>query len=264
MRKDFFLLAWAALLVSNVIFSQSPYTINWKSESAFLGMGVLSTGTGFLVASKVSPLSPEAIADLNRSAINGFDRQATFNYSPAAANLSDALLIGSHALPGIFLLNKESRSDFDNIALLYGETYLLTSGLTLLSKSLTLRTRPYIYNERTEDRLKVMTNARFSFFSGHTSITTANCFFVAKVFSDYFPNSKMKPYVWGMAITIPAVTAYLRVASGKHFPTDVIFGYGIGAAIGMLIPHLHSKQKDTKVTFYPGFGRGSLMVRLNN
>ena len=38
------------------------------------------------------------------------------------------------------------------------------------------------------------------------------------------------------------MTAYLRVRAGKHFLTDVIAGYAVGATIGILVPHLHRNQ----------------------
>ena len=65
-------------------------------------------------------------------------------------------------------------------------------------------------------------------------------FFTAKVFSDTNPNSKLRPWVWSSAALLPAVTGYLRVKGGKHFPTDVIVGYAVGAAIGILVPGITS------------------------
>ncbi len=35
--------------------------------------------------------------------------------------------------------------------------------------------------------------------------------------------------------------SYERVRSGEHFPTDVIMGSMAGAAIGVLVPHLHRR-----------------------
>ena len=80
------------------------------------------------------------------------------------------------------------------------------------------------------------------FFSGHTSSSAYFSFFTAKVFADTHPNSKWKPVVWGSAIALPAMTGYLRYKAGKHFPTDVIVGYGVGAAFGILIPELYKNK----------------------
>jgi membrane-associated phospholipid phosphatase len=34
-------------------------------------------------------------------------------------------------------------------------------------------------------------------------------------------------------------TAILRVRAGKHFWTDVLVGYGVGASIGLAVPLMH-------------------------
>jgi membrane-associated phospholipid phosphatase len=83
--------------------------------------------------------------------------------------------------------------------------------------------------------------SRKSFFSGHTSQTAAASFFFAKVITDYHPTLKpgLKAGLWIFAASIPAINGYLRVQAGKHFPTDVITGYIVGAATGWLIPQLH-------------------------
>lgn len=84
-------------------------------------------------------------------------------------------------------------------------------------------------------------------------MTAASTFFMAKVYSDYFPDSKYKPVVWTLAATIPAVTGYLRVRGGRHYPTDVLAGYALGATIGILVPHWHRrKNKDSRLSFYGG------------
>ena len=94
-------------------------------------------------------------------------------------------------------------------------------------------------SEKTALESKQTFTAGASFFSGHTSCVASNSFFAARVFSDYYPESKWKPVVWGAAIALPAVTGYLRVKAGKHYPSDVIAGYAVGAAVGYFVPKLH-------------------------
>ncbi len=223
--------------------AQSPYKVTWKEESYHMAVGGATLATGLVFASQVKGLTEEEIAVLNRLNVNKFDRGATYNSSYQAKTASDVLLLSSVLLPISFLASKDTRQDFGKISILYGETAFITLGITYLTKGIILRTRPYVYNEEFSLADKEKVSARHSFFSGHTSLTAASCFFTAKVFSDYFPDSKLKPYIWAGAIVIPAVTGYLRVASGKHFPTDVITGYAIGATIGFLVPHFHKKLK---------------------
>jgi len=58
------------------------------------------------------------------------------------------------------------------------------------------------------------------------------------VYHDLNPNSDFDPVIWTTAALIPAITGYLRVKGGKHFPTDVVVGYVVGALVGILVPRL--------------------------
>ncbi len=51
--------------------------------------------------------------------------------------------------------------------------------------------------------------------------------------------------LWSFSAYIPALTGYFRVKAGKHFTTDVMAGYAVGAFTGWLIPHLHKKKADS-------------------
>ena len=231
--------------------AQSPYGLNWKKESVILGTGVAMLTGGMILHYNTAPLTTDEILALDRANTSPFDRNATFNLSPSASDASDVFLLSSHALPFLFLTNKKSRTDFGKIMLLYAETLIFTEGLTNLTKRIVKRPRPFVYNELADLSKKQRPQARYSFFSGHTSVTSANYFFVAKVFSDYYPDSKIKPFIWATAAIAPALTGYLRVKAGKHFYSDVITGYTVGALIGFMVPHLHKIQKNKSLSIIP-------------
>jgi membrane-associated phospholipid phosphatase len=46
------------------------------------------------------------------------------------------------------------------------------------------------------------------------------------------------PILWGGGLAIAFVTSYLRIASDTHYLTDVLFGAGLGTALGIVIPRL--------------------------
>ncbi len=232
------------VLVTTNIYAQSPYEIDWKKESIYLGIGTSTITTALLLNANFEGLKTEDVSGMDRANVHRFDRKATFHYSSEASHLSDIFSIGSHVLPFLFIGEKETRKEFGTIVLMYGEALMITGGLTGLTKRFTKRPRPYVYNEMAPITKKQSRTARYSFFSGHTSSAATNSFFAAKVFSDYFPDSKLKPYVWFTAASIPAITGYLRYKAGKHYPTDVLTGYAVGAVIGVLIPHLH-RAKET-------------------
>ena len=115
----------------------------------------------------------------------------------------------------------------------------INGGLTNISKAVFQRPRPFVFADDWDPERIIKSGDQAAFVSGHTSGSAAASFFFARVFSDYFPDSKLKPYVWSIAISLPALTGYFRVRAGKHYPTDVIAGYLLGASIGYIIPTLH-------------------------
>ena len=134
------------------------------------------------------------------------------------------------------------------------QTLFITDATTNTIKAMAKRFRPYTYNPDVPTKAKLNSGARYSFVSGHTSITAAFGFFSAKVYSDLYPESPWKPVVWTIGATIPAVTGYLRYRAGKHFPTDIIGGYILGAATGFLVPHLHKKKRNLNFMLIPASG----------
>ncbi|MBK6620167.1 MAG: phosphatase PAP2 family protein [Saprospirales bacterium] len=128
------------------------------------------------------------------------------------------------------------------------ETNILTLGGTLFLKDAVHRTRPFVYNPDLPLGPKLKKNARRSFISGHTSLSAANSFFAARVFCDYFPQSRWKPLVIGLAAALPVWTGLERYLAGQHFPSDALAGYGLGALCGWLTPRLHLLKKSEEGT----------------
>ncbi len=220
--------------------SQTPYRISTRKELGFAAGGAVSMGLGVYFQNQIDVYTPASLNHLfATSDVDGFDRLALNRHSPPAANASDILMQSAQALPLLFLLDKAPRQHFGQIAVMFGETAFLNSGLTNLLKYTVRRPRPYVYDPSTSSGALGSVNAQASFVSGHTSATAASTFFMARVFSEYYPESRWKPVVWAAAAVTPAVTGYLRVRAGKHYPSDVIGGYLLGAAIGYWVPQLH-------------------------
>lgn len=59
----------------------------------------------------------------------------------------------------------------------------------------------------------------------------------AQLHSDY--SGKSDWAVWSLAAAIPAFTGIQRMRAGKHFLTDVLLGYIVGAGVGILVPSLY-------------------------
>lgn len=246
-----------ALLFALLIFStgliqaQSPYHFNSKKEQFLISGSITLVAAGFYLSTETSPLTGAEINNLNIDDINSFDRFAAEKYSKTFQNLSDGLLAASFIAPIPLIFEKQIQNDFGVLAAMYAESFGLTAGVTLLTKVSTKRLRPIAYNSSVDLRERKRRDSRHSFFSGHTSISAMNSFFFAKVFSDYYPNSKYKPFVWTAAVLLPAATGYTRIEAGKHFPTDVLAGYAVGGLIGYFVPFFHKKKDKTadKVSF---------------
>lgn len=143
------------------------------------------------------------------------------------------------------------------------ETFLISNALTNILKRSTVRFRPLTYNENLSVE-RTVGGSRYSFPSGHVSATASFSFYTAKVFSDLYPHSKWKNWVWPGAISLPAVTGYLRYEAGKHFPTDILAGYAVGATIGYLVPHFHkNKGKDSNLNLVPTSNGLGLELSIN-
>jgi len=227
-----------------LIFAQSipdePFNVDTDKEIVIVGIGA-AIGTAAIIAmSDTKPLSIKEISSLSPLQVNRFDRIAVGPYEGDL--LGDILFYGSFAFPLTFLAYDKTQEDFGTISLMYGEAVLLNASINGLIKALTLRNRPYVYDENSLVEPKLDIDARWSFYSGHTSFSAVNTFYTAKVYSAYVSSQSTKTILWIAAAIIPAVTGFSRVNTHNHFPTDVIVGYLAGAAIGYFIPELHKNE----------------------
>lgn len=219
-----------------------PYHLSLKREMLVGGVGALSIGVGTYLQNQLdSPLRRE-LKITSYDQISSFDRLGSNFELGNSRKLSDYGLYAGAALPMLLFTDNNMRKDFMTIGLLYAETMAIAGGLTNITKAGFARPRPYVYGPEWAPETPLKSGDQASFISGHTSLSAAGSFFFARVFSDYHPDSKLKPFVWGLAATVPAVTGYLRVRAGRHYPSDVIAGYALGATVGYLVPTLHKKK----------------------
>lgn len=73
-----------------------------------------------------------------------------------------------------------------------------------------------------------------SFFSSHTSTTSAYAFGVAAVATRRAVRTPLVLLIAACA----GLTGYLRIASDRHYLTDVLTGYAVGALVGSCTPRL--------------------------
>lgn len=221
-----------------------PSTYKFKL-GADIPIGVITLGAGTTALIKQKKNKPFTEYEINSLAydVNKLDHSSiNRSYNKKIHFLSDVGMVTAIATPLILLADKKVRNEIKYIAPMWVETFALTYALTGMTKELVRRTRPYVYYDDVPLEKKMAKDARASFFSGHTSMTAASTFFTAKIYADMNPNSKWKPLVWTSAAILPAGIGFLRYSGGKHFWTDIITGYLVGATVGILVPHLHRNK----------------------
>lgn len=238
------LLIFIILFLTNGNIAQSPYELKPKKEITLIGSGLLTLGTAKYLNGKMNPLTEMEIMDLQLKGISNWEEWTTMQGSEKSNTVSDVLLYSSQIFPAVLTLaDKKMRKDYLKIGTLYSEVFLVNVGLTALVKNSVRRARPFVYDPEESLEKQMTKSARTSFYSGHTSGTAAMCFMTASIYEDYHPDSKWKPVVWAGAVTIPAVAGIMRMRAGKHFPSDVITGYVMGAAVGYFLPKIHLRKK---------------------
>lgn len=204
--------------------------------------------------------SIEEIQSLRTSNINRFDRWAADVHSEKAADVSDLFFYGAMPLPLLFLADHKIRKDFAKIGFLYFETMSLTGMFYTSATYFKDRYRPYTYNANTLLSEKLDGNAKNSFYAGHVALVATSTFFMAKVYSDYHPESNLKWVFYGAAAAATGTTGYLRHRGGRHFPSDILLGAAQGTLTGILVPHFHKnkllKKGDLTVIPYTGKSHG--------
>jgi len=224
-----------------LLFGQSPYVLSTGNDVPMLGSGAILFGIDIALDKKFPTVTSEDVEGLSLLKIPSIDRQVVYNWSPSAHRTSDVFLKSSPLVP-IFLpwlAGRASRHKMGVTYLIVFEGMLASYTLTELTKLLAKRKRPYVYGRSSFDGDLFTRDAQKSFFSGHSSQTAVHYYLGAKMFNDFYPDSNWKPAVWATAAIIPAITAWKRVQAGKHFVTDVLVGYVVGALVGVLIPEVH-------------------------
>ena len=239
-------------LESSVV-PQTKFDFSFKRDALLLGGGIALAVSGQLIKNSVAPLTDAEILALDRSTINAFDRGATYQNKARDGTISDYLLGFSLVAPFSVLASRSVRQEVTPILMMYLETGTLVAGLTNISKGLVQRTRPLAYNDDFTLSYKRRIGTRHSFFSGHTSTSAAFMFLTASMVQHYADKPAWKYAAWSGAVVIPGTIAYLRYSAGKHFPSDVLVGYAVGAGCGLLIPALHRAElpKDISFSIHP-------------
>ncbi|WP_116126912.1 phosphatase PAP2 family protein [Lewinella sp. IMCC34183] len=261
-------LAGQGLRLDSIFRSSERYAVNPLVSLPAVALGAYASQERLLSLQDKPRISQETLDALNPDDVNGFDRVAlriNADRAKAAVIRSDYFFNTGQWLPfGLFLWKKYRRDWFD-ITMMYLEAQV-TQGLfygyapfgpTAVDR---FRPRAYFADFPIDDRQDG--NQRNSMFSGHVSTMSTGFYFFARMVDDYNPQfSGTQRALLYAGATVPALYGgWLRVRSGKHFPSDALVGLGVGALSGIGIPSVHKwwKQRHrSRLTVNPVYGGGA-------
>ncbi len=196
-----------------------------------------------------------------------WDRRVLGTYSETAQTMShigSALAIAPLAIGGIaWYTGASNGTEFGTFTLMFVQSILFQNGINLATRALEVWPRPYVYSQ-SEKGKNAAENAKGeaygSFFSGHASAAFTVAVFTSEWFDYIYPNSANTSLVRALAFSLAGFESVLRVAAGKHYPTDILVGALVGTGVSYGILTLHKKRnKKFSLWAMPGCA-GALFV----
>lgn len=194
-----------------------------------------------------------------RSELLPWDRPVAGRYAEWPDKLSDwaaPVAVAPVALAGYAWYNGGTAFGFLGYTLMYAQALAIQNGLNLAVRSLKLWPRPYMYAEDGEGREaaeKAGGEAYGSFFCGHASAAFTAAVFTASYYSEMHPSSPYGGIVWATSLSLAGFVGALRIAAGKHYPTDVVAGALVGTGVSLLVLESH-RVSSKKFSLWVGPG----------
>jgi len=237
-----------------------PYTVNKPVDIPLTAGLAAFTFYNFAEIGRKDGTSEARVLSLTKNDVNGFDRWAIRPYNKSVDKASYIPFYLAIPYPVIFLgLDKKMRKDYLELSFLYLQAMCITGTLYTTSVHYFSRLRPLVYDPASPMEKRTSSNSRNAFFAGHVALVGTSTFFMAQVFADYHPDSRLKWVMYGAAGVATGATAYMRHKAGEHFPSDILVGTAVGTLSGLLVPRLHRSRliKNHKLSLIPYAGPAS-------
>jgi len=234
-------------LLAVLVFALSPRPIVAQEPAApfratwFDAVSVGTAAALYVVPGAVGlPNGAPSCAPCDPASLPGVDRWALRPVSAtvgAASNLALIGVAGSAAFLSVYgLAGAQARGN----AAVLANSVAWTAATTGWLKVIVRRKRPVLY---TSDATAAATDKgnQESLPSGHASVA-----FAAATTYWMLARRERLPHRTRNTILLYAGAvgvAALRVAAGKHFPTDVLAGAALGSAVGWVVPTIHPGQR---------------------
>jgi undecaprenyl-diphosphatase len=242
---------WPFIAASLVLLPSSARADDTKPSDHFAIQpvadgAVIVTGAGFSVllglVLNTGEIQPLAVTPADEGRLLSIDRIAvTQTIDPHAGMYSDIGLytgIGFAVLDTLSSAYRDSWQAALTDGVIYGESLTLTLAVDDLVKIAVRRPRPIDYTTSTPAG-DSNTDLSLSFFSGHEATLAAITGTATYLAFVHAPDSPRPWLTLAGGTLLTGFVGYERIRAGAHFPTDIMMGALAGAAVGVLVPHLH-------------------------
>ncbi len=212
-----------------------PYRITWGDAASVGTAGVLYV----LPAALGLPHGRPCCAPYDPATLPGVDRWALRPVSATGDAASDVILAGVAGFTAFAGLHDLPAQQWHGNFAVFANTASWTAASTEWLKVLVRRKRPVLY---TSDAVTAASDpeSQQSLPSLHTSLAfAAATSYLVIARRQHLPHrTRNTIFLYAGAVGV----AVLRVAAGKHFPTDVLAGAALGTGIGWVVPTIHPTQ----------------------
>lgn len=242
------------------------YILNPANDVSLSLTAILTAGIGTYLYGNMS--YPDERNKVHKEDLLPWDKPVAGRYSETADFMSDIgslLAVAPLAIGGWAVHTGNSdKQEFWTFTLMFTQALLFQSGINLAFRSMELWPRPYIFATDKKGQKKAeeaKPEAYGSFFSGHASAAFTVAVFTSEWFDQTHPNSSATRIVRALAFSLAGFESALRVAAGKHYPTDVIVGALVGTGISYGILEMH-KKRNQMYSLWVGPGTAGVSFRL--
>lgn len=233
--------------VFQITVAEPVYNLSWKTE---IPLGIAGTSLFAIGQWRLSQSEPYQEGSYNRDDLFPWDRPFAGTWNPKADLASNILIVGG-VLPfalsiPMWRMGELTGTELGTQLVMFMEVIALQSGVNLMVRSAEVWPRPFMFGSGGGKERNAHGTAG-SFYSGHSSAAFSIAVFSSTWFQESSPGSSWIPWVWTGSLAVASTMAGLRVAAGKHYPTDVVVGAIIGSGIGWVVPLLHKRNSPIKI-----------------
>lgn len=224
--------------------AKESYKLSPNVDIPLAVTSLLVAGGGGYLYSQMS--IPEESDRKTRADLLPWDRKFAGRYNETADFMSDVgslFALAPFAIGGIAWHSGSSNSqEFLTFSTMLVQSLLFQHGINVAFRSLEIWPRPYIFADEGKGKIKAenaKAEAYGSFFSGHASAAFTIAVFTSEWFSEISANPDAIRVTRALAFSLAGLESVLRVAAGKHYPTDILVGalVGTGVSYGVLAMH---------------------------